>query len=380
MYQGIIEGFYGKPFTEKQRRIILDELSELDKSAYFYAPKDDPWHRVLWRESYPDRRWQSLSSCMGGKTAFFFSISPWRFQEKEWGIAREKLLRAEDSGAAGLGILFDDVPEESAGELARRQLDFAEKALSGTGLPVILCPSVYCDEFLSRYPGGKEYLQTWKRCIPSGWKSFWTGPDVVSRNLSNLKGAEQLIGSEPVVWDNLLATDYCLRRVYLAGLSGRNPGKSWWFINPSEIFPAALHGVMELKAAAGLPRKWPSELGEHSRGWELMQEFHFTPWSAGETGGEILARLSSALRGSGTADAVSWLDEATAEMVRFNEALPLIEGGWQLLPVARDLYRSFSTLRRALLSSDPFETLNYLMRTRLPYENPLTELAATPQH
>ena len=375
MYLGIVEGFYGKPYTKRQRKILLEELSELDSPAYFYAPKDDPWHRLLWREPYPDGVWQELKDCMGGATSFFFSLSPWRFEDGEWRIAREKLLRAEDSGASGLGILFDDVPEESAGELARRQLEFAEKALSGTDLPVILCPSVYCGEFIERYPYAEEYLKAWKECVPRGWNSFWTGPDVVSRELSDLGRAEELLGSKPVVWDNLLATDYCLRRVFLSGLSKRNPGEHWWFMNPSEIFPVALHGVMELKAAAGLPREWPAELGEPSRGWELMQEFHYAPWSSGDTGAEIIARLSSALKGKGVEDALVWLEEAIPDMVRFTEDLPLIEGGWQLLPVARDLYRSLSIIRRALLSRDPGKTLNYLMRIRLPYENPLAELA-----
>lgn len=376
MYLGIVEGFYGKPYSPRQRKILLEELSSLDSPAYFYAPKNDPRHRILWREPYPADQWKELEGCMGGATAFFFSISPWRFQDDEWRHAREKLLRAEDSGAAGLGILFDDVPETSASELAERQLSFAERALEGTGLPVVLCPSVYCGEFMESFPGGEEYLDAWRNNLPHGWKSFWTGPRVVSPSLSDTSRAEQLLGSTPVIWDNLLATDYCLRRVFLAGVAGRKPENCWWFLNPSEIFPAALHAVMELKASAGLPREWPEALGEHSRGWELMREFHHSPWNTGETGGEIIARLSGAIRGNDPEDAVVWLDGAVEDMSRFVEDLPLIEGGWELVPLARDLYRSLSIIRRALLSPDPVKELDYLMRIRLPYENPMAELAA----
>ncbi len=376
MYQGIVEGFYGKPFPDRQRKILLEELSQLDSAAYFYAPKDDPWHRLLWRERYPESRWNSIAACMGGSTAFFFSISPWMFQDHEWRMAREKLLIAQDSGAAGLGILFDDVPEESGGELAERQLEFAGKALADTELPVILCPSVYCGEFRERFSGGNDYLETWRNNIPGKWTSFWTGPQVVSEHLSDLESAENLLGGRPAVWDNLPATDYCLRRIYLPGLSDRIPQNFSWFLNPSDIFPAALHCVMELKAAAGLPREWPLLLGEHSRGWELMQEFHYTPWRAGETGGEIIARLEDALQGHRVSDAVAWLEPAVRDMESFIQGLPLIEGGWELLPVARDLYRTLSILKKALLSSDPAETLSYLMNVRLPYENPLAALAA----
>jgi hypothetical protein len=375
VYLGIIEGFYGRPFSQRQRKILLEELSVLDSSAYFYAPKNDPWHRILWREPYPDHEWTSLTDCMGGSTSFFFSVSPWQFGDEEWRIAREKLLRAEDSGAVGLGILFDDVPEDSAAILAERQISFARNALSGTGATVVLCPSVYCGEFIERYEGGGQYLETWRKLIPGDWHSFWTGPQVVSEELSGLDEAEKLLGGKPVIWDNLLATDYCLRRIFLSGLTGRQPADCWWFLNPSEIFPAALHGVMELKAAVGCPREWPDALGEHSRGWELMQEFHYSPWRPGETGGEILSRLSGAVEGRNVQDASAWLEEAVREMTLFTENLSLIEGGWELLPVARDLYRSMSILKRALLSPDPKEALNYLMHIRLPYENPMAVLA-----
>lgn len=376
MYLGIIEGYYGKPYTHRQRRILLEELSEMDSPVYFYAPKDDPWHRILWREPYPEEEWRELAGCMGGATSFFFSVSPWQFLDGQWRMASEKLLRAEDSGAAGLGILFDDVPEESAGELARRQLEFAGRALERTGLPVVLCPSVYCTELMERYPGGEEYLEAWRECIPESWSSFWTGPGVVSRELSSLGTAEELLGSPVVVWDNLHATDYCLRRVFLGGLSGRRPRGHSWLVNTSEVFPAALHSVMELRAAAGLPREWPAGLGEPAPGWQLMEEFHHDPWNPGETGGEILARLKEALDGSGAEEAAEWLQGAAADMESFTRDLPVIEGGWQLLPVARDLYRTLSILLRALNSGDPRETLHYLMNERLPYENPLAALAA----
>ena len=376
MYQGIVEGYYGKPFSEKQRKIIIEELRQLEGSAYFYAPKDDPRHRLMWREPYSDQEWQPLSNAMKEDTTFFFSISPWKFKDGEWHFAREKLLRAVDSGATGLSILFDDVPDKSAGKLAERQLDFALRALEGIDLPVILCPSVYCGEFLERFPEGDEYLKVWREKIPSGWSSFWTGPMVISEEMSDLALAEELLGGKPVIWDNLLATDYCLRKIYLAGLAGRISSDHSWFINPSEIFPAALHGVMEMKAALGFARKWPRSLGKHSRGWELLQEFHYLPWRAGETGSEILSRLSSALGGKGVDDALAWLNEAVPEMTAFVEEIPSIEGGWELLPVARDLYRSLSIIRRALLTDDPTASLHYFMHTRLPYENPVAALAA----
>ncbi len=377
MYRGIIEGFYGKPFSEKQRNILINAISVLPDSAYFYAPKDDPKHRLHWRDEYSDLEWNSLAGSMGGASSFFFSVSPWKFEEDEWEIVRKKLLRALDSGATGLSILFDDVPDESAAFLAEKQLNFARKALNGIETPIILCPSVYCGEFLEQNRYAEEYLKIWREMIPSKWHSFWTGPGVIAKDFSDLKLAEELFGKKPVLWDNILATDYCLRRVYLSGLSDRIPEGYSWFLNPSEIFPVTLHGVMEMKAALGLPRKWPELLGEHSSGWELLKEFHYLPWSTSETGGEVLARLNSAIAGKDIDEAVVWLDNAIPSLVELTETLPGILGGWELLPIARDLYRSFSIIRRALLSDDDsMVALHYFMHTRLPYENPVALLAA----
>ena len=377
MYRGIIEGFYGKPFTCKERNILISEISVLPDSAYFYAPKDDPKHRLHWRDQYSDSEWKSLSVSMKRANSFFFSVSPWKFEDNEWGIVQKKILNAIKHGATGVSILFDDVPDESAAFLAERQLKFALKSLEGIDLPIILCPSVYCGEFIEKNPYSLDYLKVWREMIPSHWSSFWTGPAVVSKEFSDLKLAEELLGKKPVLWDNILATDYCLRRVFLSGLSDRIPEGYSWFLNPSEIFPVTLHGVMEMKSALGLPREWPDLLGEHSSGWELLKEFHYLPWSTGETGGEVLARLNSAISGKEIEEAVVWLDSAIPALVELTETLPGIPGGWQLLPIARDLYRSFSIIRRALLSDDDsLVALHYFMHTRLPYENPVALLAA----
>ena len=50
--RGIIEGFYGKPWSMEARRRVLRALSRRGMNEYFYGPKDDPYHRDRWRELY----------------------------------------------------------------------------------------------------------------------------------------------------------------------------------------------------------------------------------------------------------------------------------------------------------------------------------------
>ena len=42
---GVVEGFYGRPWTEAERRMMLHFLGEHGMNLYVYAPKDDPYHR-----------------------------------------------------------------------------------------------------------------------------------------------------------------------------------------------------------------------------------------------------------------------------------------------------------------------------------------------
>ena len=51
-YTGYIEGFYGKLLSWDERIKILKILSKNNFNTYFYAPKEDPFHRFKWREEF----------------------------------------------------------------------------------------------------------------------------------------------------------------------------------------------------------------------------------------------------------------------------------------------------------------------------------------
>ena len=52
LFAGVVEGFYGRPWTLDQRRSLFTELSTRGLSGYLYAPKDDRKHRAFWRATY----------------------------------------------------------------------------------------------------------------------------------------------------------------------------------------------------------------------------------------------------------------------------------------------------------------------------------------
>ena len=53
---GVIEGFYGQPWTGAERIQLFTWMATWGLNTYFYAPKDDLKHRALWREQVLDFR------------------------------------------------------------------------------------------------------------------------------------------------------------------------------------------------------------------------------------------------------------------------------------------------------------------------------------
>ncbi len=99
---GVVEGFYGRPWTTEQRKdlvrpqrrpyslflLLLDEVSPVQfgkmrtwgMTSYLYAPKDDFKHRAYWRELYTVEEAEHLQSLVALAEAcdvdFYYAISP----------------------------------------------------------------------------------------------------------------------------------------------------------------------------------------------------------------------------------------------------------------------------------------------------------------
>ena len=52
MKTGYIEGYYGKELSFKEREGLMHSLADLEMTHYFYCPKEDPYHRMQWKEDY----------------------------------------------------------------------------------------------------------------------------------------------------------------------------------------------------------------------------------------------------------------------------------------------------------------------------------------
>ena len=80
LLRGIVEGFYGTPWTFEDRADLIKFSGKHKLNAYIYAPKDDPYHRNKWREPYPEDKIKDLKDLISigekNKVRFIFAVSP----------------------------------------------------------------------------------------------------------------------------------------------------------------------------------------------------------------------------------------------------------------------------------------------------------------
>ena len=240
---GVIEGFYGPPWTPAERRQLVGQLDAAGLNTYLYAPKDDLKHRALWREPYSDAEAGALADAIAGCHAhglgFIYGISPGldiRYARK---ADRETLLaRCEQVlglGGDHLALLLDDVPDrlhpddlERFGSLADAHANLANAVWAwmrsrNPGARLLFCPTPYCGRMVRQGLGGPGYLETLGRGLDPGIDVCWTGPEIVSPEISveHLRGLQQTLRRKPVIWDNLHANDYDARRFYCGPYAGR---------------------------------------------------------------------------------------------------------------------------------------------------------------
>jgi len=61
-YRGIIEGYYGTPWTFEERKDMIKFMVENRLNSYIYAPKTDEYHRAKWCDLYPEDFFNDLKN------------------------------------------------------------------------------------------------------------------------------------------------------------------------------------------------------------------------------------------------------------------------------------------------------------------------------
>jgi protein O-GlcNAcase / histone acetyltransferase len=260
---GVIEGFYGQPWSDAERSELFRWMASWGLNTYVYGPKDDLKHRSLWRERYIPAEAEALKrtirACHRRGLSFVYALSPGlsiRYSDK----GDQHCLRKRFEQMLGLGcrhfcLLFDDIPGRLDSRDIRRwgSLASAQSCVSNdlfrwvrSRIPearFLFCPTAYCGRMAERKLGGEGYLATLGRELLPEVDVFWTGPEIVSREITTapIRELQVLLRRKPLIWDNLHANDYDGRRFYCGPYSGR-PAElrrevSGLLVNPNSEFP-----------------------------------------------------------------------------------------------------------------------------------------------
>ncbi|MFC4855250.1 beta-N-acetylglucosaminidase domain-containing protein [Actinophytocola glycyrrhizae] len=238
-WRGSIEGFYGTPWTHRERLAHLDFLGAHRMNTYVYAPKDDPYHRDRWRESYPPEELARLAELVDRAAAnhvrFVFSVSPGlsiRYSER----ADLDALLAKFAAVRALGcdtfcVALDDIDplvwhdprdEDEHGHLGAAHAWLVNRVRDWAGAPVQFVPTEYHGLRETRYR--KEI----RDLLAPDTAVWWTGHDVIPATITvdEARQARELFGHPILVWDNYPVNDYIPGRVPLGPYDGRENGLS----------------------------------------------------------------------------------------------------------------------------------------------------------
>lgn len=221
--RGVVEGFYGTPWTHKERLDMLSFMAHFDMNAYIYAPKDDPYHRELWREPYPESDKKNLAQLIKfareNKIKFIFAVSPGldlkysgKEGEKDRAVMIEKLKSVYDMGARDFAIFFDDIEEKDG----KGQADFLNyitenftKKHKGVS-PLITVPTEYHALNMEKNSVVTEYTKTFSENIDKDILPLYTGRGVVCDSIPDIeyKAASRIYGRNLGIWWNYPVSDY----------------------------------------------------------------------------------------------------------------------------------------------------------------------------
>ncbi|MEU9167406.1 beta-N-acetylglucosaminidase domain-containing protein [Streptomyces sp. NPDC048420] len=244
--RGVIEGFYGTPWTHAERLAQLDFYGRTKQNVYVYSPKDDDYLRARWRDEYPPAELAQLKELVDRATAdhvrFTYALSP-GLSVCYSSDADVKALTAKfDSlyaiGVRSFAIPLDDIsytkwncPADeqefgsgggAAGAAQAHLLNTAWKQFSAnhTGLePLEMVPTEYSD--LADSP----YKKALREQLDPSVVVEWTGVGVIAPTITaeQVKQAREVYGHPILVWDNYPVNDYVTSRLLLGPYTGREP-------------------------------------------------------------------------------------------------------------------------------------------------------------
>lgn len=343
---GVIEGFYGEPWTAGERVQLFGWMAEWGLNTYLYAPKDDLKHRVIWREVYTPEEAAGLreltAACQERGIRFIYAIGPGldiRYSsESELQNLQRRFEQMIELGCLDFAVLFDDIPDAMEPDDAAKFRSFATAQchvanelfrwlqVRGVKGKYLFCPTAYCGRMRALKLGGEGYLETIGRELLPEIEVFWTGPEIISETIevAHVRELQIVLRRKPVIWDNLHANDYDGRRFYCGPYAGRplelRQEVNGILSNPNNEFALNYVPVTTLAEYLRANQEWNARsqyllaMGEWEREFQTVGkeitvadlvpfgDCYYLPHQEGEDAEELFLLISKVVSASGTPD------------------------------------------------------------------------------
>lgn len=261
-YRGVVEGFYGTPWSHEARLRQLRFYGENKMNTYIYGPKNDPYHSCPgWRKPYPEKESAQIRELVKVATEnevnFVWAIHPG--QDIKWNDEDRRLLIAKlesmyNLGVRSFAVFFDDISGE--GTDPHRQADLLNyidrhfvKAKPDV-TPLVMCPTEYNRSWSN--PKG-NYLTTLGEKLDPSIQIMWTGDKVVADiKEESMAWINARIRRPAYIWWNFPVSDYVRDHLLLGPVYGNDThiasAMSGFVTNPMEHAEAskiAIYGVAD---------------------------------------------------------------------------------------------------------------------------------------
>ena len=228
--RGVVEGFYGVPWSREARLSQLDFYGRNKMNIYIYGPKDDPYHSSPnWRKPYPAQEAEQLKELVEcarqNEVLFYWAIHPgkdirWNTEDRD--LLMEKFESMYRLGIRAFAVFFDDISGE--GTSAEKQVELLNDIyhnfvkVKGDVAPLLMCPTEY-NRLWTKLEGG--YLATLGGKLHPDIGILWTGDKVVACiDKPTMQFVNPLLKRKAFIWWNFPVSDYVRDRLLLGAVYG----------------------------------------------------------------------------------------------------------------------------------------------------------------